>query len=155
MRFERIAGIATAVVVAGGLAAGFLATGSPGHQRAVQMDERRVDDLRTWAARIDQRYGAERSGHALPARLVQADRPRRDDGSDGTRDPVSGQPYAYVREDARNYRLCATFATTLKAGDQGYDSWPHRSGRACWRFDVALPVTQSPPEPPPQENPPG
>ena len=142
MRFEQIAGIAVAVVVAGGVAAGFAVTGSPDHQRAVQLDEARVEDLRTLSGRIDVRYGGATGPHGLPVRLVPADRPRRADGSDGALDPISGQPYRYTREDARHYRLCATFATTLKATEQSDDSWPHPSGRTCWRFNVGAPVAR-------------
>lgn len=148
MRFEQIAGIAVTVVVAAGLAAGFAVTGSPGHQRAVQLDEGRIDDLRSLSARIGERYGSPKGPHRLPVRLAPADRPRRPDGSDGALDPVSGQPYGYTREDAGHYRLCAAFATTLEAADRSYGSWPHPSGRACWRFDVSVPVARWSSEPP-------
>jgi hypothetical protein len=148
MKFEQIAGIAVAVIVAGGVAAGFAVTGSPGHQRAVQLDEGRVDDLRSLSARIDERYGGPKGPHGLPARLARSDRPGRADGSDGGLDPISGQPYGYTREDAGHYRLCATFATTVKAADQSDGYWPHPSGLTCWRFDVVVPIARWSSEPP-------
>ena len=142
MSFERIAGIAVALVVAGGLAAGFAVTGSPGQQRAAQLDEARVEDLRALSARIDERHGGPKGPHGLPGRLAPADRPSRADGSDGARDPVSGQPYGYTREDAGHYRLCATFATMLSAADRNDGGWPHPAGRTCWRFDVSVPIAR-------------
>ena len=148
MSFERIAAIAVGVMVAGGLAAGFAITGSPGHQRAVQLDEGRIDDLRSLSARIDERHGGPKGPHGLPVRLASADRPSRGDGSDGARDPVSGQPYGYTREDAGHYRLCATFANAVKAADQNDGYWPHPAGRTCWRFDVGVPNERWSTEPP-------
>lgn len=135
MTAERIGALAAMVLVAGGVAGGLALLGTPQHQRELQIDRRRIADLRTIAAALNHRYA--------PQAHVQRPLPQRlpkdlGDGYPATTtpvDPVSGTPYTYVRESASRYRLCATFAQAA-ASDGGYNDRPHGAGTRCFRFEV-------------------
>lgn len=130
MRRDRLAALAACVLVAGGVAAGFMTIGSPQHARLAELDRQRVDDLVIIAERLRARY---RDG--LPSRLPSDLDAVRPDGSSATRDPASGVPYAYARENATRYRLCATFATSSITA-RWEAGRAHPAGRACFPGDV-------------------
>lgn len=140
MSTEKIGALAAIALVVAGLIAGCSLIGSPGHARAQAFDRRRSEDLGIIAERLRFRY-AERSGPSrsrpLPVALPRDLGTVRSDGSDATRDPATGAAYRYVRDDARRYRLCATFAL---AGDATSDAVAgferHPAGRSCFRLDV-------------------
>jgi hypothetical protein len=126
-----VAGVAVAATVAAAIAV----LGSPGMQRQLRQDERRVRDLSSLKGEIEE-WGTERG--ALPADLAVL--ARRPGVRLTTADPFSAQPYAYQVLDVRNYRLCATFDTdTAEArNDRPTDrTWRHPRGNHC--FDLALP----------------
>jgi hypothetical protein len=133
---ERLALTAACLAVAGGLAAGFATLGSPRETRLVALDGQRADDLALIAERLHARYG---DAQALPERLPADLGALRSDGSDATRDPASGARYRYVREGARRYRVCATFATRTSAV-RGNALEPHPAAAACYRGDVRRPA---------------
>ncbi|MFC4726947.1 hypothetical protein [Coralloluteibacterium thermophilus] len=115
-----------AVVVAAVVGAALWVLDTPGAQREMRLDARRVDDLRRIERAV--RQYAEETG-ALPGELsALATQPgRRLDLAD----PVTGRPYEYERIDARRFRLCAEFLTdTAERGGGGQD-WPHARGRHC------------------------
>ena len=123
-----------------GLIAGCSLIGSPQHARAQAFDRQRSDDLDRVSQRLHIRYataGPSRSP-LLPPALPHDLRALRSDGSDATRDPETGAGYRYVRDDARRFRLCATFAL---GGDgtvetvAGFER--HPAGRSCFRLNVA------------------
>jgi hypothetical protein len=138
MSIERIAATVACILVAAGLIAGFWLVGSPQNMRTQALDRRRADDLRAVAAAMKTRYAS--TGHArswrLPAQLPDDLRAPRQDGTDATRDPVTGERYGYARESAGKYRLCATFSRGDDAPDIGYLTLPHPAGRACFRFNL-------------------
>ena len=139
MSVERIALTAACTLVAAGLIAGFWLVGSPQNMRTQAFDRRRADDLRTVAAALKERYESSGPGAAsrLPAQLPDRLRALRQDGSDATRDPVTGERYGYVRGPAGTYRLCATFARADDTAGNGYLGVPHPAGKACYRFKLA------------------
>lgn len=132
--------LATVVVVAT-LAAAFMVMRSPGEQRKVTLDQRRVQDLMQLGHAIDAH--ATLHGRLPPDLATLARQP----GSLlPTGDPVTGAPYDYAPGDGRRYRLCATFDTdtaiTGEAGLYGPVDWTHGAGRHC--FDrVAPPSSQA------------
>ena len=129
MRFEQVAGLVTFAVVLAGVVFGFATIGPPQHMRLVELDGRRLDDLRSLA--FDVRTGARMTGaERLPERLIGTD-----DANQHRRDPQTGVPYEYHRESARRYRLCATFALPADA-ERVEARWRHGAGRTCYRFDV-------------------
>ena len=131
-----LAALAT-VVVASTVVAALLVMRSPGEQREVNLDLRRVRDL----MQLDQAVDA----HAvvqgrLPADLAALS--RQPGSLLPTRDPVTAQPYGYEVLDAgaQRYRLCAVFDTdTAVTGDAalGPGDWTHGAGRHCFERVVA------------------
>ncbi len=113
-RATKIFLIAAAVAVVGGVALGFFMTGSPAHQRDVEADNRRVQDLATIAQEIYSFVNpAPKPGQtstvsrALPGSLDELPFAY----STQPHDPMSGASYEYHPASETNYRLCATFAT--------------------------------------------
>jgi hypothetical protein len=136
MRVEGIGLLAAALLVAGGLAGGFALIGSPGHQRDLELDRRRVADLADIAGALQRRFHpSDGAAAALPKTLphdllvLYVQRPVE------TNDPADHQPYAYARESATRYRLCATFVGAI-AEYGGFAEWPHPAGRHCFEFDT-------------------
>ena len=129
MKLERAAGIGAFAVVAGAVALGFAAIGSPQHVRLAELDHRRLSDLQTIVFELHD-DGARRAaaGRALPAR-AEAGWPH---------DPLTAERYGYRRESRTRYRLCATFALPFEHDDAA-TSWRHPAGPACFRFDVSVP----------------
>jgi hypothetical protein len=126
MKLDPIVGVATAVVVLGGVALAFSVIGSPAHERALALDSKRVVDLRALSYRIDQEY--DESGQRLPAVAPDGE----------IRDPVTAKPYEYRRLGARHYELCANFALASEKVEARPETatwdWPHRAGRMCYRL---------------------
>ncbi len=136
---EKIGTLTACVLVAAGVIAGCSLVGSPQHARAQAFDRQRSDDLERVAQRLRIRYataGPSRSP-LLPPALPHDLRALRSDGSDATRDPATGAVYRYLRDDARRFRLCATFAL---AGEGTIDTVVgferHPAGPSCFRLDV-------------------
>jgi hypothetical protein len=115
MKIDRIFIIGMTTLVVAGLVTAFYTLGTPAHQRALALDERRVDDLRAMNSIIQRRY----DGSALPSRLPN---------DIEQTDPSTSQAYAYVRLGKQDYKLCANFA--LAASD---DAWSHGAGRTCFQ----------------------
>ena len=139
MTAERIAATIACALVAAGLIAGFWLIGSPQKMRTQALDRRRADDLRTVAETLKERYASipQVRSSRLPAELPERLRVLRPDGSDATRDPVTGERYGYTRESAETYRLCATFALADDAPGNYNDRVAHPAGPACFRFKLA------------------
>ena len=138
MSLERIAAAVACSLVAAGVIAGFWLIGSPQNLRTQALDRRRAEDLRAVVGALEERYrGSRVAWSPLPARLPDRLHALRPDGSDATRDPVTGQRYGYIRESAGTYQLCATFARADDALDAGFLSIPHPAGRACFRFKLS------------------
>ena len=130
MNAERIAGIAVFAVVVVAITIGFTTIGPPQHMRLVELDQRRVYDLRDIESRLhlesNQRPSDPES--ALPQRPVD----------NWPRDPLTGKPYEYHRESAARYQVCATFALASEA-DADDSPWRHGAGRTCYRLSSVGP----------------
>jgi hypothetical protein len=115
---NRVFTAASLVLVVFALVCGFVNLGSPGRQRSLSFDERRVSDLTRIEARIASIYRIERGlPAALPANIEQ-------------RDPQTGLPYEYERIDGRRYRLCADFAAP---GSPPFrPTFIHPAGHTCF-----------------------
>lgn len=123
--------IAATVAVVATLVAAFMVMRSPGEQRKVSLDQRRVQDLAQLGHAIDA-YATLRD--ALPPDL---DTLARQPGSVlPMADPVTGAAYGYEPGADRHYRLCAVFDTdtalTNEAMSYGPASWTHGAGRHCF-----------------------
>lgn len=128
--------LAAGIAVVASVIAAVAVMGTPGAQRRMRQDERRIRDLDRIVdlARIEAREHGR-----LPASIdVLAKRP----GRLAVRDPFTRAPYEYRVIDARSFQVCATFETDTAAGD-GDDrprwtdlQWEHPAGRHC--FDRML-----------------
>ena len=126
-----LAGVATVVVVST-LVAAFLVMRSPGEQRKVNLDLRRVQDLMQLGHAVEAHVTVHR---ALPADLQALS--RQPGSLLPTADPVTGKAYDYEIVDAegQRYRLCAVFDTdTAVTGDAAFGpgDWTHGAGRHCF-----------------------
>jgi hypothetical protein len=138
-------GGATIVVVAVAIA-GFLALGSPGDERARQLDRRRIEDLRSIANGVENYYDRVK-GERLPDSLAMPGMSSYLDGE--TRDPVTGTPYGYRVLGSNSFELCATFQMAESGGNPGAMDylWDHPAGPACFEFEIEAGRRQYPPRP--------
>ena len=111
--FSALALGAAAAAFAGGLAA----AGTPGTQRHLEADTRRVQDLQTIAAVV---------AGMTPAPQSLADVAAVRPGIPLT-DPETGRFYEFAVKSAKEYELCATFAAA-----EGSGFWSHGRGRTCF-----------------------
>jgi len=128
----RLLVVAVTLVVIATLVASIMVLGSPGKQRQLRLDERRVGDL----IGIKNAITFYVNQHdALPLDLgALANQPnlriRRTD-------PETGAPYEYASVGGRSYRLCAVFAASSQ-GDRipapyfNEMGWEHGPGRQCF-----------------------
>lgn len=122
--------LATVVVVAT-LAAAFMVMRSPGEQRKVTLDQRRVQDLMQLSRAVEAHW--EQYGR-LPEdqhTLVDGQRLRR-----LPLDPESGGPYSLAALAQDRYQLCATFSRASGESALG-DFWAHGAGLHCFAFRLA------------------
>jgi hypothetical protein len=137
-RFGRELAIIAAVVVAATLAAAFMVMRSPADERAVTLDQRRVQDLQMIGHAVEAWYQVH---DALPPDLASA--AKQPGSTVPTADPATGATYEYIAGAGRDYRLCAAFATdTSRTGaSEGQASpdaprWDHPAGRHCFDREV-------------------
>ena len=101
--------------------------GTPGMQRQLEADNRRVNDLRQIAGAVFM-YRAQR-GSIPPSLSDPLIRQRL--GSNAGVDPESSAPYEYRPGGETKYQLCAVFRAESAAAPS---FWNHSAGRAC--FDL-------------------
>lgn len=121
------------------IALGIVLTGTPGKQRAVQFDQRRVSDLQQISNAVDMYWNRTK---ALPGSLE--DLKGQDFYVVSIQDPETGVPYEYVPDEGDAYSLCAIFKMGqvsnrnygLKPAGLPLSSfsvpWDHDSGRVCF-----------------------
>ena len=110
---------------------GVMLTGTPGTQRHMEADNRRVQDLRTLASTL---HGMP----ALPPSLMslRANRPTL-----RVTDPETGSQYEYTVRAEKEFELCATFSAVTDPDTPQFGSqfWSHPAGHACFAFNTARP----------------
>ena len=138
LSIDRIFAIVATTAVVCGLAAGFWVVGTPGRQRLVNADRRRLQDIRRIAQNLYWK-AQEQNGYTLPESLPE---------NDLARDPLTDRPYEYRRLTESAYQLCAEFGTDSstyplqnRSSDAGANRWEHPQGNHCFDFDV----TEQPP----------
>jgi hypothetical protein len=118
------------LVVAIAVITGLYLVGSPGEQRLLRFDERRVEDLRILSRAIERRWD---KTVRLPQELVEL--------VDGQRlgsiplDPTTGLAYVYELISINAYRLCADFSKS-SLNPQPNSFWVHESGYQCFTFTL-------------------
>ncbi|HTV86330.1 MAG TPA: hypothetical protein VME63_13030 [Dyella sp.] len=128
-------GVASVVMI-GAVLAGLDAVGTPARQRALRLDQARVQDLGVIARGVQNHW---RRYHVLPVDLGAYDV----SGGRGI-DRATGKPYAYSVLSDESYSLCATFDLASDAGHGGRSNpytyvpdapgWQHPAGQHCFVF---------------------
>ncbi len=110
--------------------------GTPGQQRDVRLDDRRVDDLRNISQNIDTYFDL---NEEMPHSLRDLSGPRFHVRS--IEDPDTGRLYEYRVTEGTRYELCAVFTTD--SGDRRDERrsfseriWDHDSGRHCFQLEA-------------------
>jgi hypothetical protein len=125
-----------------------LLLGTPGQQRLIQFDERRISDLQQITFAIDSYW---QQNKRLPESLENLH-----DGRyyyvESISDPKTGDVYEYLVIDAERYELCAVFETTATEQEKqrgvpkafSEQIWDHDIGRGCFNLEVRKPVQGEP-----------
>jgi hypothetical protein len=130
MKATRIITIVSSATVVVAVLAGLYLSGSPGEQRLLRLDERRVSDMLQLSYDISRYW--EQSGRLPPelAALVDGQRLRR-----LPTDPQTELAYRYEIADMDSYRLCAEFSRpSIQAAPE--DFWAHQAGTQCFELNV-------------------
>ena len=124
---------AAILIVATAVAAGVLVLRTPAEERALRLDERRVQDLQGIERAIERRWLAQPH---LPATLDEL--ARQTAPPLAAADPVTGSAYEYRAVSRTQYELCASFAAASPglAEGQPRDFWSHAAGRECFRVEA-------------------
>lgn len=153
--WQRVMAWAGIVLVLAAIVGGFLAVGSPGTQRALRFDQRRVNDLSNLQWQIINHWQTKGS---LPASLDDLD-----DSISGYKvplDPETDAEYGYVRKANTTFELCATFSRATEdnrgrgefGGGGGFgiarpssiyfpvpdidNNWEHDKGNVCFERKI-------------------
>ena len=139
-RHGRELAIVASVVVAATLAAAFMVMRSPADERAVTLDQRRMQDLQRIGHAVEAWYQVH---DALPPDLAAV--AKQPGSTVPAADPASGSTYEYIPGATRDYQLCAAFATdTARTGASGgyadpdAPAWDHPVGHHCFAREVAV-----------------
>lgn len=126
-----------AIVFVAVIVYGFILLGSPSLQRAIKLDEQRVNNLQNISYAIDSYWERNR---ALPGMLNDLQGPAY--WVDSIQDPLSGEPYEYRAISEKKYELCATFQSRSKEQLPEYPRpfsqqiWDHEEGRSCFQLEA-------------------
>jgi hypothetical protein len=123
---DRLFGWAATAVVVVAIVLGFTGIGTPAYQRHVALDERRVSDLQDIEGDIALVYISS-PPHVLPRALNAAVLTN----PSHSKDPSTGEPYAYIPGKNALYTLCASFdIDNRREPNAGF--WSHPAGRKCY-----------------------
>ncbi len=135
----------SSVAIAAAIIGGMVVIGPPSYQRALKVDEQRILHLNVIARTVNRYYASHKT---LPTDLRELANTNAQHLT--FNDPVSGQPYEYIRKPdvaAASYTLCANFKYARgKNGDapERKDAeaffivsspfWDHAAGRHCFEI---------------------
>jgi hypothetical protein len=132
----RVLVVAVVIVVVGCIAYALSLVGSPGQQRDIRLDDRRVSDLINISNNVDMYWEL---NEELPENFAQMSAPRYDIYR--VRDPETRLPYEYRALEGAQYELCAMFSTDTAEpphGDRPFfeGTWDHGEGRTCFQLEA-------------------
>jgi hypothetical protein len=128
VRHSRKFAIGSAVVVIAAFLVGLGVVGTPGIQRRLQADLRRVENLQAISRAVYQRVRL--AGEPMPetdAQLV---------GKWQDTDPETGKRYEYRVKSGTQYELCAVFDEPAEQNPYPSQFWHHDRGRTCFTLDA-------------------
>ena len=132
-------GAAAAATVIVTFCIGLGVAGTPGVQRHIEADRKRVADLQNLANAV--KLWHDQKQRAMPATLAELGSLQ---GGLHLADPETHAAYEYHAQSAATFELCATFAAE-DSGDRYINAyaphfWYHGKGRTCFALDAAKPV---------------
>lgn len=121
--------VVSAVAVIAMVILGFAHIGSPGTQRILRADQKRVQDLYQLSVQINARWKT--GDKKLPEHLDELrDTP--------LADPITRAAYEYRPKQGSQYELCAQFSAPSKHEKANINNaWAHSAGRYCFSLDAA------------------
>ena len=125
--------VSAVIAVAAAVIGGIILLGSPAKERLRQLDERRIDSLRTITNAVNLYWTRHK---ILPASMEELSKEA------GIQikalDPETGQPYEYKTLDEKHYELCARFShdTAEDQGTPDKNFWSHGTGRQCFQMEA-------------------
>lgn len=141
-KIPQILGWVVSVAVLGSVVYGFFLIGSPAHQRALRLDNQRVNDLQNIQSQIINYW---QQKEKLPEKI--ADLSNSINGFVPPIDPETNTSYEYAVKEPLVFELCAVFKTENngnnvynrsipttypKSLDAYSQNWPHNIGHACF-----------------------
>ena len=119
---------------------GIVVTGTPGQQRALQFDQRRVSDIQQISYAIDSYW---QNNEKLPASFADL-KNQQYSYIQSVMDPKTQVAYEYRVLGDKSYELCATFETDSSKTAARFktqvpfseQSWDHTAGRVCFEREV-------------------
>ena len=127
------------LVVVSSVSYGIYLIRSPGGQRTLKFDERRVSHLTSISFGVDAYW--EQNGR-LPEQLT--DMQGRRSFIRSANDPETGEPYEYRILSEKGYEICAVFNTDSATLDREFPPsfservWEHRAGRVCFGLEAEV-----------------
>ena len=120
----------SSIFVAIMLILGFSNIGTPGTQRRLRTDQRRVEDLYRLSEAIGNHWRSR--GGRLPAHLDELP-------AVPSADPATRTPYAYKPGNGSQYDLCATFSLPSRRRRETVNPprWEHPAGYYCFALDAS------------------
>lgn len=103
--------------------------GTPGAQRQIEADSRRIADLRQIASAVF----VYRSQNGSTPSSLRDPLIRQRLGVNAATDPQTGAPYEYRPRGEAKYQLCAAFRA---ASTDSVSFWNHPAGRTCFDLDA-------------------
>jgi hypothetical protein len=148
----RILAIVSSLLVLGLIIYSFTVIGTPGKQRALRFDERRIQDLQSIQWQVISRWQQKQK---LPEKLSDLADPISGYSLPVDPEVVSGKAYEYKATGPTSFELCATFSEPMpkgwvEGGSTGIvypardvavsypypggvnESWDHQAGRNCF-----------------------
>jgi uncharacterized protein DUF5671 len=117
--------------------AGLVLSGTPGAERARQLDAQRIEALQQISGAIEGHYALHRR---LPDSLAVLLRVPNGVAAETLRDPITARPYAYRAVDSLTYELCAEFdgadSEGLPRPRPIVEFWRHGPGPKCFQLGV-------------------
>ena len=120
---------------------GLYLTGTPGFQRQVRFDERRISDLQQISRGVS-------SYHTQTGRLPETLEALKslDFFAPSLSDPKTGETYEYRVIGEVTYELCAVFESdsslTPSPRFPGFESWEYTEGRQCFEREILVKIRE-------------
>jgi hypothetical protein len=123
----RVLFAAAILAVCAAMITGLVLVGGPSQNRRDRFDAQRYDELRRLVDVLLCKHYVQSRGSSLPAELtaesLRAHCRSAGISADGLSDNETGAPYLYVRKNAEDFSICATFHDARRTVKLAYSDW--------------------------------